>query len=71
MINKVPDLIDSFVPLTRSLLNEKNHGEPNLIRKLYIINIYCVGVMLSGVVLVTEVCRISPESVSHFRKVLY
>ncbi|XP_065844419.1 AP-1 complex subunit gamma-1-like [Oscarella lobularis] len=51
MINKVPDLIDSFVPLTRSLLNEKNHG-----------------VMLSGVVLVTEVCRISPESVSHFRK---
>eukprot|EP00118_Oscarella_pearsei_P028844 m.3080 g.3080 ORF g.3080 m.3080 type:complete len:820 (+) comp9040_c0_seq2:94-2553(+) len=51
MINKVPELIDSFVPLTRHLLGEKNHG-----------------VVLSGVVLVTELCQISPESVAHFRK---
>ena len=26
MIRKVPDLIELFIPATRSLLNEKNHG---------------------------------------------
>ena len=26
IIRKVPDLMEMFVPVTRSLLNEKNHG---------------------------------------------
>lgn len=27
IIRKVPDLMEMFVPVTRSLLNEKNHGQ--------------------------------------------
>jgi AP-1 complex subunit gamma-1 len=41
--------MDNFVPATRSLLGEKNHG-----------------VLMTGVTLITEICKISPENVSHF-----
>jgi AP-1 complex subunit gamma-1 len=51
MISKVPELMDSFVPVTRQLLTEKNHG-----------------VVLSGVVLITEMCKTSPDTVPHFKK---
>ncbi|XP_062504187.1 AP-1 complex subunit gamma-1-like [Corticium candelabrum] len=51
MISKVPELMDSFVPVTRQLLTEKNHG-----------------VVLSGVVLITEMCKVSPDTVPHFKK---
>lgn len=27
LVQKVPDLMEVFVPITRSLLNEKNHGQ--------------------------------------------
>ena len=44
--------MEMFVPTTRQLLNEKNHG-----------------VLLTGVSLVTEMCRVNPDSLQHFRRV--
>ena len=52
VVRKVPDLMEVFVPTTRQLLNEKNHG-----------------VLLTGVCLVTEMCRVNPDSLQHFRRV--
>lgn len=52
IVRKVPDLMEVFVPVTRQLLNEKNHG-----------------VLLTGVCLVTEMCRVNPDSLQHFRRV--
>ncbi|KAL9975141.1 hypothetical protein ACROYT_G012263 [Oculina patagonica] len=51
IVRKVPELMEVFVPTTRSLLNERNHG-----------------VLVSGVSLVTEMCRVNPETLSHFRR---
>lgn len=51
VVRKVPDLMEVFVPTTRQLLNEKNHG-----------------VLLTGVCLVTEMCRVNPDSLQHFRR---
>lgn len=51
IVHKVPDLMEMFVPTTRQLLNEKNHG-----------------VLLTGVCLVTEMSRVSPDSLQHFRR---
>ncbi|XP_028392024.1 AP-1 complex subunit gamma-1-like [Dendronephthya gigantea] len=51
IIRKVPELMEIFVPITRSLLNEKNHG-----------------VLLTATCLVTEMCELNPEVVSHFRR---
>ena len=52
IVNKVPDLMEVYVPTTRQLLNEKNHG-----------------VLLTGVCLVTEMCKVNPDSLTHFRRV--
>ena len=52
LVYKVPDLMEVFVPSTRSLLNEKNHG-----------------VLLTAVCLVTAMCTVNPDSLSHFRRV--
>jgi len=51
IVHKVPDLMEVFVPTTRQLLNEKNHG-----------------VLLTGVCLVTEMCRVNSDSLQHFRR---
>ncbi|RMX50218.1 hypothetical protein pdam_00004802 [Pocillopora damicornis] len=51
IVRKVPELMEVFVPTTRSLLNERNHG-----------------VAVCGIALVTEMCRVNPETLSHFRR---
>ncbi|XP_070574228.1 AP-1 complex subunit gamma-1-like isoform X2 [Ptychodera flava] len=53
IIRKVPELMEIFIPATRSLLSEKNHG-----------------VLLTAVVLITEMCEKSPDTLSHFRKLV-
>lgn len=51
IVRKVPELMEVFIPTTRSLLNERNHG-----------------VLVCGVSLVTEMCRVNPETLTHFRR---
>lgn len=51
VIRKVPDLIEMFVPLTRSLMSDNNHG-----------------VQLTAIVLISQMCLLNPDVVSHFRR---
>ncbi|XP_064120986.1 AP-1 complex subunit gamma-1-like isoform X6 [Macrobrachium nipponense] len=51
IICKVPELMEIYLPATRSLLSEKNHG-----------------VLITGVTLITEMCRQSPDMLAHFKK---
>ncbi|XP_077983462.1 AP-1 complex subunit gamma-1-like isoform X2 [Glandiceps talaboti] len=53
IIRKVPELMEIFIPATRALLSEKNHG-----------------VLLTAVVLITEMCEKSPDTLNHFRKLV-
>ncbi|KDR11247.1 AP-1 complex subunit gamma-1 isoform X2 [Zootermopsis nevadensis] len=53
IICKVPELMEIFLPATRSLLSEKNHG-----------------VLITGVTLITEMCENSPDTLSHFKKIV-
>ncbi|KAJ8249217.1 hypothetical protein GJAV_G00232440 [Gymnothorax javanicus] len=53
VIRKVPELMEMFLPATKNLLNEKNHG-----------------VLHTSVVLLTEMCDRSPDTLSHFRKMV-
>ncbi|CAG0878718.1 unnamed protein product [Darwinula stevensoni] len=53
IISKVPDLMEIFIPATRSLLSEKNHG-----------------VLITGVILVTEMCEKSPDTLQHFKRLV-
>ncbi|XP_064599542.1 AP-1 complex subunit gamma-1-like isoform X2 [Liolophura sinensis] len=53
IIRKVPDLMEMYIPATRTLLNEKNHG-----------------VLLTAVCLIIEMCEKSPDTLSHFKKLV-
>ncbi|XP_053638780.1 AP-1 complex subunit gamma-1 isoform X2 [Cherax quadricarinatus] len=53
IICRVPELMEMYLPATRSLLSEKNHG-----------------VLITGVTLITEMCRQSPDMLAHFKKIV-
>ncbi|XP_055681469.1 AP-1 complex subunit gamma-1 isoform X3 [Lutzomyia longipalpis] len=53
VIRRVPELMEIFLPATRSLLSEKNHG-----------------ILITGVTLITEMCENSPDTLSHFKKIV-
>ncbi|XP_061077931.1 AP-1 complex subunit gamma-1 [Conger conger] len=53
VIRKVPELMEMFLPATKNLLSEKNHG-----------------VLHTSVVLLTEMCERSPDTLSHFKKLV-
>jgi AP-1 complex subunit gamma-1 len=72
IIRRVPDLMEIFLPATRTLLNEKNHGRKfiMLTRNAHIyMNIIILGILITGVTLITEMCENSPDTLSHFKKV--
>lgn len=78
IVLKVPELMEIFLPATRSLLSEKNHGNLQLFF-LFIPNFkddddfdiffYFSGVLITGVTLITEMCEHSPDTLQHFKKV--
>ncbi|XP_032239226.2 AP-1 complex subunit gamma-1 isoform X2 [Nematostella vectensis] len=51
IIRKVPELMEIFVPSTRSLISERNHG-----------------VLLTGITLVTVMCKLNTETLQHFKR---
>jgi len=53
IIKKVPELMEMYIPVSRSLLSEKNHA-----------------VLITGVVLITEMAEKSPDTLEHFKKVV-
>ena len=53
IIRKVPELLEMFLPATRALLSEKNHG-----------------VLITGIVLMTEMAERSPDTLAHFKKLV-
>ena len=53
IIRKVPELMEMFIPVTRTILSEKNHG-----------------VLITGIVLITEMAERSPDTLNHFKKMV-
>lgn len=50
---QVPELMEMYIPVSRSLLSEKNHG-----------------VLITGIVLITEMSERSPDTLAHFKKLV-
>ncbi len=53
IIRKVPELMEMYIPVSRSLLSEKNHG-----------------VLITGIVLITEMAERSPDTLAHYKKLV-
>ena len=53
IIRKVPESMEMYIPVSRSLLSEKNHG-----------------VLITGIVLITEMSEWSPDTLAHFKKLV-
>merc|ERR1719238_1551472 len=53
IIRKVPELMEMFLPVTRTILSEKNHG-----------------VLITGIVLITEMAERSPDTLQHYKRVV-
>merc|ERR1719245_2740418 len=53
IVKKVPELMEMYIPVTRSLLSEKNHG-----------------VLITGIVLMTEMSERSPDTLQHYKRVV-
>lgn len=79
VIRRVPDLMEIFLPATRSLLSEKNHGKfssllivlnkQNFTNFFGLVLLYFVGILITGVTLITEMCENSPDTLNHFKQV--
>lgn len=63
IIRKVPDLIEMFISSTRSLLNEKHHGNKSFLPFIVL------GVLMGGITLVSEMCELSADVRTHFKRV--
>ncbi|KRY32504.1 AP-1 complex subunit gamma-1, partial [Trichinella spiralis] len=68
IIKKVPDLLEMFVSSSRALLNEKNHG------RFFNFAIEgkhrYLGVLISGICLIQEMCERSPDVLVYFKKLV-
>lgn len=82
VIRRVPDLMEIFLPATRSLLSEKNHGMCGIalifatvadkVKQSLFNIIFCsnfAGILITGVTLITEMCENSPDTLNHFKQV--
>jgi len=73
IIGKVPELMEMFLPATRSLITDKNHGNHYKKWKLNFLSNnhdkYLTGVLITGVTLIIEMCERSPDTLLHFKKV--
>lgn len=61
--------MEMFVPVTRSLLNEKNHGILSTGLHTCVVTSELLGILLTGVVLIEEMCKVNPDSLVHFKRV--
>ena len=74
VIRRVPELMEIFLPATRTLLSEKNHGNTEIciIKAVKLISpVVLQGILITGVTLITEMCENSPDTLGHFKKVSY
>lgn len=81
VIRRVPDLMEIFLPATRSLLSEKNHGDCQLfdLQIMFVVSstleltslllLLRIGILITGVTLITEMCENSPDTLNHFKQV--
>ena len=73
IIGKVPELMEMFLPATRSLITDKNHGNNYWLSKSIETSSKCccelIGVLITGVTLIVEMCERSPDTLLHFKKV--